>query len=241
MTSGLARNSRKETGNILLIVLIGIALFAALLFVMGRSNRYDTGATENAALAAQEITSYADKINNAVQNVMNENGCLATQVSFQNTTVGGYTNGAANKCMIFDPAGGALVFQTPPLAAIDTAAATAAGSALAGNYYFEGNACVTNAGTGPPGSACSAANSELLIIMPWVTQTVCEQINWITMKSTTIPTVAAATFDGTQFAGSYGGSFTITTSGTTYPSGCYQSSSSPPGTGYHFYYVLVAR
>ena len=244
MISTSIKKSGAAAGNILLYVLIGIALFAALMFTITRENRYDVGAVENAALYAQQITSYADKVNGAVQNVMMQNGCLASQISFQNSTVAGYTNGALNKCMIFDTAGGGMAFQIPPAQAVDNAAATAASSALAGNYYFEGNACVTNAGTGPEtsnGAACSSSNSELLLIMPWVTQAVCAQIDQITMNTTTIPTVSAATFDGTKFTGTFAGTYTITTSGTTYPSGCYQSSSSPPGTGYHFYSVLLPR
>jgi hypothetical protein len=227
----------------LLIVLIGIALFAALSFAITRNNRYDTGASENAAIQAQQITSYAEKINGAVQNIMLQNHCLASQISFANSTVAGYTNGANTSCQVFDQtgAGGGMIFQTPPPPAIDTASATTAGSALAGNYLFEGNLCVSDSGTGPPNAACSASNAELIFIMPWVTQAVCAQIDWIAMKSTTIPTVSAATFDGTKFTGTFAGTYTITTSGTTFPSGCYQSSSSPPGTGYHFYEVLIAN
>ncbi len=237
---------RKASGNILLIVLIGIGLFAALMFFLSRDKSYDAGAAENAALEVQQITAYAEKINGAVQNVMLQNHCLVTQISFQNTTVAGYTNGANTACMIFDLAGGGMIFQTPPTAAVDNAAATAAGSALAGNYYFEGNGCVNNAGTGPTdngsGPACAATNADLILVMPFVTQTVCAQINQITMNSTTIPTVTAATFDGTKFTGTYAGTYTIgVASGTTYPSGCYHTSASPPGTGYHFYSVLTAN
>ena len=237
-------------GNMLLLVLIGIALFAALMFVITRENRYDVGATEDAALYAQQITSYAEKINGAVQNVMMQNHCLASQISLANATVSGYTNGANTSCMIFDQtgAGGGMNFQSPPPQAVDNVSFAAAGSPAAtqaGKYLFEGNVCVTHSGTG-----CSASVSELVLVMPWVTKSVCAAIDWITMKSTTIPTIATTTFDGTKFTGTYTNTYTITTnvptynpSGTTtYPNGCYyQSTGSDPGTGYHFYYVLVAN
>src|SRR3954463_559580 len=96
-----AFSARNQAGNVLLYVLIGIALFAALMFAISRNNRYDTGTVEHAALDAQQIVSYAEKIRNAVEVVMQQNNCLATQVSFENSTVGGYTNGSNNLCQIF--------------------------------------------------------------------------------------------------------------------------------------------
>lgn len=222
------------SGNILLYVLIGIVLFAALMFVLTRENRYDTGSTENAALNAQQITSYAEKVNSTVQNLIMQNHCLPTKISFENSIVSGYTNGANKNCQIFDQTGkgGGLTFETPPAAAIDTAAATAAGSSLGGNYAFEGNVVVTNAGT---------SDGSLIFVMPFVTQAVCAQINQITSGSTTIPTVSADAFDGTKFTGTFAATFTLTTSGTTGTSGCFQSASYKPGAGYHFYSVLVAN
>jgi len=233
-----------QAGNALLIVLIGIALFAALMFFLSRDKSSDSGSAENAAMYAQQITSYAEKIHGAVQSVLLQNNCLATQVSFENSTAAGYTNGANALCKIFDTNGGGMTYQVPPVQAVDNAAATAASSALAGSYYFEGNACVLNAGTGPAtanGAACSSGNAEILFVMPFVTQAVCAQINQITTNSTTIPTVSADAFNGGKFTGTFAGTYTITTSGTTYPSACFQSSGSAPGTGYHFYAVLSAR
>jgi hypothetical protein len=236
------------SGNMLLIVLIGIALFAALMFVITRENRYDTGVSEKAALDAQQITTYADKVNGAVQNLMVQNHCLATQISF--------TNGASGKCAIFDSTGigGGMIVQSPPAEAVDTTSATTASWTLPDSYVFEGNVCVEGIGTGPApanGSACSATTAELVFIMPFVTQAVCAQINQITMNSTTIPTIATTTFDGTTFTGTFAGTYTISTgvgtdsahtNGLSFASGCYyQSTATHPGIGYHFYEVLATN
>jgi hypothetical protein len=236
------RKNKAEAGNAILIVLIAIALFVALIFFLSKSSSYTRGETEFAALRAQEITTYAEKVGNAVQSMMMTNGCLAAQISFENA--GDYINASSgNLCKVFHTNGGGMKFLTPPAESIDTAAAAAAGSALAGNYYFEGNACVTGMGTGPAASACSATTAELLIILPWVKEDVCRQINQIAMNSTDIPSVSAATFNGAKFTGTYAGSYTITTSGTTQRSGCYSSTAqaSPAGTGYHYYAVLLAQ
>jgi hypothetical protein len=232
MTQRFSTKNHPASGNILLIILIAIGLFAALMFAISRNDRYDANGTEHAALDAQQITSYADKINAAVQTDMMQNGSLVSQVNLQNTTVGGYNNGSANKCMVFDPEGGVLTYQAPPAEAVDTAAASAASSTLGGKYAFEGNVIVTNAGT---------TAADLIIVMPFVTEKVCEQINQITSNTTAIPTVSADAFDGTKFIGSFANTFTLTTSTTTGSSGCFQSSGSKPGAGYHFYEVLVAQ
>jgi hypothetical protein len=225
----------KVSGNIMLYVLIGIALFAALSFVISRENKYDSGSSEKAALDAAQITSYAEKINGVVQNLMVQNHCRATQISF--------TNPASGSCQVFDQsgAGGGMVLQTPPAEAVDNQSFVAAGSPAAtqaGKYIFEGNVCVSNIGT-----SCAASGSALVFIMPWVTQAVCAQINQITSNSTTIPTVSANSFDGTTFIGTFATTYTLTTSGTTNTSGCFKSTAqtNPPGTGYHYYSVLQAN
>lgn len=223
MTS--SQNS-KQSGNALLIIMIGVALFAALMMVITRNNRYDTGSTEKAAIDAQLITSYADKINGAVQSLMLQNRCMASQLGFSSTGSG--------TCQVYDHsgAGGGMTYQTPPAEAVDTASATADGSSLAGSYYVEGNVVVTNAGSTSP---------DLIFVMPFVTQAVCAQINQITSNSTSIPTVAADAFDGTTYTGTYASTYTLTTSGTTNSSGCFQSTGSKPGAGYHYYSVLIAN
>lgn len=229
-----------QSGNVLFFILIGIALFAALMFTLTRGKSPDLGAAENDALVAQEIASYADKINSAVQNIMLQNGCSETQISFENSTVAGYTNAAAAaKCKIFDTAGGGMAFATPPAKAVDSNSATAASSTLAGNYFFSGNICVDGVATGT--GACAAGNAELVLVLPWVTEAICEQLDQIALNTTSIPADAGTSFDGTKFTGTFAGSYTIGLTGNPH-SGCYQSSSSsPPGAGYHYYQVLIAR
>jgi hypothetical protein len=218
--------NRNDSGNMLLLILIGIGLFAALAMTITRNNRYDTGSTEQAALNAQLITSYAEKVSGTIQVLMTQNRCLSSQLAF--------ANGSSGLCQVFDQSGtgGGLPYQTPPAAAVDTAAATAAGSALAGSYYYEGNAAVTNAGS---------SSGDLIFVMPFVTQIVCAQINQITSNSTAIPTVAADAFDGVTYSGAFSTAYTLTTSGTTNSSGCFKSTGTKPGTGYHYYSVLLAN
>ncbi len=235
-----------EAGNAMLYVLIGIALFVALVFTFTKSSRFSKISTEDAILQAQAITSYADKINGAVQSAMLQSGCLSSQISFENSTVAGYTNAGApanKKCNIFDLAGGGMNYEAPPAAAIDTVAATAAGFPV--SYLFSGNVCVDNIGTGPLATCASdgLGNEELLLIVPFVNATVCAAINKVLENKTPMLQDSGGSFDGTKFTGTFADGFALGDGGfTTYPTGCFQSTGGgSPGNGYHFYTVLLAR
>ena len=241
----------KQAGNVMLYVLIGVILFAALIFTVARSDRSSSIASdENNILYAQAITSYADKINGAVQNVMLQNGCLGSQISFENTVVAGYTNGASpvnKKCNIFNSAGGGMNFEKPPAAALDTAAAAASAfpaGGLVGDFFFTGNVCVDGVGTGPI-ATCSGdglPNEELLLVLPWVNASVCAAINKLLENSAPMLQDSDGSYDTTKFTGTYPDGFALGKSGfTAYHAGCYQSTGGSPGNGYHFYYTLLAR
>jgi hypothetical protein len=242
-----------QTGNAMIYVLIAVALFTALSFTVSRTTKTSGNLSmEKATLAAQQIISYAEKINGAVQNLMLQNSCLGTQISFENATMAGYTNAAApanKKCHIFDLAGGGMNFEMPDGDALDTVAAAASAfpaGALVGNYFFTGKVCVDNVGSGPVATCATdgLSNEELLLILPWVSQSVCTAINTILKNSAAILQDNDGSFDNTKFTGTYADGFAIGRAGfTTYPNGCYQSTAagSSPGVGYHFYYTLLAR
>jgi hypothetical protein len=251
------KNDNTMAGSAMIYVLIAIVLFVALALTVTKSTRTGKMSLEDALLQAQNITSYADKINGAVQNVMLQNSCLASQINFANSTIAGYTNAGApvnKKCDIFDPAGGGMIYQAPPTAALDTVAAAASAfpaGAMVGQYLFHGKTCVTKMGTGAT-SACAGDatdNEELLLIMPWVTATVCTAINQVLEipgnTVATIPTDNTGSFDETKFTGSFteGKAIGTATWDPPNPAGCFQSTAagSSPGLGYHFYYILLAR
>lgn len=235
MAAGHFRQSGTAAGNALLIVLIGIILFAALMFALTRNRPSGALSAENATLYAQQITSYADKMAGAVQSVMLLNGCLGTQINFANTTVGGYTNASApanKKCDIFDAKGGGMNFEAPPPEALTTA----------GNYFFAGNVCVDNMGTGPA-ATCSGdglANEDLVMFLPFVSLEVCEAINR-TLENTAAMLEDGNGFDNsTKFTGTYVDGFDL--GATTYSAACYKSTGGILGNNkYHFYYVLSPR
>lgn len=243
-----------QKGNAMMFVLIGIALFAALTFTFSRSTRNSKISLEDAQFAAQQIIGFAQKVSRGMETVSFNNDCLSSQISFENTTVAGYTNAAApanKKCHIFDSAGGGTTYEAPPTVALDTASAATASAvplatgALVGQYLFTGRVCVDGQGTGALATCAADAlsNEELLLIMPWVSLEVCTTINSILGNSAAILQEPNSSFDATKFTGAFADGYALGQVGfTTYKIGCYQSTSAAtPGAGYHFYAVLLAR
>lgn len=244
------KNSSAQAGNALVFVFIGIVLFAALTYTFYRASRSPGKLSLAETLPlAQQIVAYAERVDGAVQNVMLQNGCLESQISFDNAVVA-YPNGDApvnKKCNIFDLAGGGLHFEPPPAEVLDTEAAGVADDTfpagfLVGQYIFRGNICVDNIGTGVL-NACAPEKAELLMMLPWVTKEICEAINQVLKHDNNMVVDTDGSFDDTKFDGSFDDAYTIGANGeTTFRAGCYHSTGvTSPGIGYHFYYTLLAR
>ena len=111
-----------QKGNILFLILIAVALFAALSYAVTRSGRNsDTISDKKAEILANEVLQFLTEVGNAVNKVMLINGCKDTQLNFYNevyTDTSGTILTPANhnpnsppdkRCHIFDPAGGGVV------------------------------------------------------------------------------------------------------------------------------------
>lgn len=103
-----------ESGNVLFLIFLGIALLAALTFTFTQGSR--TGAQnltrEQTSLAATEIIAYGNTIADAVQR-LKLRGCSDTEISFENNFVGGYTNGTDTGCQVFHNDGGNINYMAP--------------------------------------------------------------------------------------------------------------------------------
>ncbi len=237
------KKNNRSNGNILFMLLISIGLFAALSYTIARSSRtvsYSVDSDYNARV--QEIITYAEKVSSAIARLRFENDCKASMVSFSQEDGDDYTNPNApssHKCDVFNYLGGGIKALTPPDTILDEKHKTDVGY---GEYIYTGNICVDKIGTGVADGCASDSveNEELLVIVPWVKQNVCEIINGI-MKNPNMPEDEGSSFDGTKFTGTLEDGFALNNSkGTMYNIGCF-SSSSIPGEGYHFYYTLIEK
>jgi hypothetical protein len=107
----------KENGNILFLILIAVALFAALSYAVTSTSRSGEGgiSADKAKLAATELMQYATQMSQAVNRLRVINGCTPTQISFERDPFDGsdtqYLNPNApsdKRCHVFHSKGGGM-------------------------------------------------------------------------------------------------------------------------------------
>jgi hypothetical protein len=110
----------KQQGNILFLILIAVALFAALSYAITGSSRSggDTISKDKAKIAAAEIVQYGTQLEQAVTRLKVINGCSDTQLSFERVPFDGSDTAYLNpnaplnfKCHVFHPAGGGVSYR----------------------------------------------------------------------------------------------------------------------------------
>jgi hypothetical protein len=111
-----ARNP--ESGNAFYVILIGIILFAALMFVFTQNARQGSGnlSLKEAQLDADDVLSFAQQVERGVSHVY-ANDCSEDGLNFDQTYVTGYTNTNApsdGHCTIFSTTGGGIDWRAPP-------------------------------------------------------------------------------------------------------------------------------
>jgi hypothetical protein len=246
-----------QRGSVIIWILIGVALFAGLSYAVSGMLRNDGGSTkiaeEKAGLIASEILDYARSMRQTAQ-VLKISGCAETDISFENDTVAGYEFGTPgpDKCRVFRTPGGALNYVVPSSEWLDSANAA---QARYGEWYFLGETCVYDVGTGSTDCATTGATSdnELVAVLPWIKESLCVAINdrlGITNPSGRPPQIAASAWAAgmPKFTGSYVSSANAIQSVTSgvailkgQLAGCLRGHTSPPDNTYHFYQVLLAR
>lgn len=240
-----------QKGNVLFLILIAVALFAALSYAVTQSSRSsgDGVAKDKARLIASQIIQYGTDVEQAVTRLRLVNRCSDTQINFKNQVVLTYDNTTAptdGRCDVFGANGGALSWQDPPKNATTNNNA----------WIFTGANPVSNVGSGSqnisspscPGSDPKSC-SELVMILQNLDKTVCLEINkklGIKERSTDSPPQDDGTVTMTPFVGSY----TLTTalgdvSGSALLHGklsaCFEGGTSPAAGTYHYYHVLITR
>jgi hypothetical protein len=242
------RNSAKnrESGNVLIFILIAVALFGALSFVMSDGSRVGQGmvGSEQDKLAASEILNYAGQVRDAVK-MLRVKGCSDTQISFHSalTPNNNNTNAPADfSCHVFHQKGGGMNFVMPPGIYTQQRAPVVS---------FDANSCVYNIGTGT--TSCDVANVDLLIDMLPLTRDVCVAINNAlgigepNAEPANAVTSPALMDENYPFNGTYGPASRERIGHETgsplagKPTGCYKGASGYATNMYVFYQVLIAR
>ncbi len=226
-----------QRGNVLVIILIAVALFAALSFVV--SNMMRGGASigrEKSGIYASEILTYAQSLSEAVRMVRISNGCEDTDISFENNIVAGYEHSpvATDDCKIFHSSGGGVSYIKP---------SPDVNEGL--DWMFTGDNDGYDIGTQCDNASCA----DLIAILPEVSSDICIEINkkLNISSANNYMTQEDDSFAVVPFQDTYSYSARISDNAGLAAlngkySGCFEGKDSPQSAGkYYFYQVLLAR
>lgn len=155
-------NKRKnESGNVLFLILIAVALFAALSYAVTQSTRSGGGSTEReqAILGSASMTQHPTAMRTAIVRMILA-GTDIDDLAFNDPA--NFTGISTNR-LVFHPQGGGAVFQTAP-------AELMTGNNQ-GDWFYNGNWDVPEIGIDGVGG------NEITAFLPGVSQSVCRQIN----------------------------------------------------------------
>ena len=237
----------QESGNVLFLILIAVALFAALSYAVTQSSRSGAGDanSETNLISSASLTQYPASIRTAIIRMIISNNVSATTLNFDPPP---YTNLSTNTLKaqgVFYPStdstapgGGATYAEAPADVMADN---------NPGTWYFSGSYAVENLGLASAGSG-----NEIVAFLPGIKEAICTKINDelgipttdriltpdidVTAAAVqmdydyTFPTTTTATIGTTGGAASFDGQ----------PFGCFQDNNLAT-TEYVYYHVLVER
>jgi hypothetical protein len=248
------QNRQNESGNVLFLILIAVALFAALSYAVTQSTRSGSGTTERETilLNSASLTQYPTSLRTAVVRMVLA-GLDIGQIGFDAPGSAGF-GGASAANQVFHPQGGGAVFQAPP-AEVMTAG-------VANEWTYNGNFEVPRIGQ------TGAGGNDLIAFLPGVTVGVCRRLNEeLGVPSSTagvgtytneVPAYNAANDNtaGTGYTFLLGQTFPTTAVAAAniitndtgndgdfagQPAGCFYDSNFNTSGGYIFYSVLLER
>ncbi len=231
-----------QSGNIFLIILLGVALFAALSFSVSRglqSTNTSTLSDREIKLAVSDLLSYAQRVSQGVDRVR-RNGCSENDISFYMPGIPeltGYEHATEveDRCKVFHPDGGGATYRAPM-----------EGVNNGGPWYFLSNRVGNFGNSVNTGTAAE----DLTLILRGVDIKVCDQINAETNGFDIWESGGNHNAFGPsppnliRFTGSYDAGFAGINRGSNNPpeTGCFCDGSSPCNNNIrHFYSVLLTR
>ena len=228
----MKKNHNSQSGNVLIIVLIGVVLFSALSITVARSMNDDSTrkmSEREVELAVADIINFASAVERGVNQMLRHN-ISESDISFQNNVDSGYVNANCSdtKCRIFHPDGGGISWLNPPADVNDGTI-----------WSFNARNLITGLGCDTEsGDRCT----ELTMFLPNLYLDICQEINEKAGISVTTPPTDSdnAISDALKHTGDFTYANTIDDSGNTLlgkKTGCVQETA---GT-YLFYHVLLVR
>jgi len=251
---------RGERGNVLFLILIAVALFAALSYAVTSSSRSGGGSAdgESTLVNSAQITQYPASVRTALVR-MTIGGVDATQVEFDPpvdfASLTDTDPGAGTKYSygVFHPDGGGATYVTTPPDTMD--------AGTQGTWLFNSDYQVTNIGTSP----ATNAGNDIIAFLPGTALSVCKRLNTELGITTTtagwtdtdangvpgagvlianIPTAAMNQDGGNQGIDPYAATRVIGGVFTGQPYGCFDADDATAGSASGdlvYYHVLLER
>ena len=156
-----------QSGNILFLILIAVALFAALSYAVTQSTRSGTGSSnkEQMAINIAQLTQYPVGVRTAVVRMV-IGGIDPTDLEFNAPSV--FDDLTSTKVGVFHPDGGGATYILPPDALVQGT------SPVSNQWFFNADFEVLNLGTSVSGDL---AGNEYIALLPGISDSACDRIN----------------------------------------------------------------
>ncbi len=237
---------QSERGNVLFLILIAVALFAALSYAVTQSTRSGGGdaSRETNLVNSAQITQYPAALKTSIVRMMVSSGTAPLALVFNPASVAIPSTQAANTAVFLaGSTGGGATYQLAPRAVLGSG--TQPSGITPGQWVFNAENQIANIGTTNGTGAPNAGSADVIAFLPNVTLALCEEIHRQLGLSTTIPTETSIDFTTLMETGLGSATQRSTLGGNTIdqaplsgqPQGCFQQ----PANTYIYYQVLVER
>lgn len=239
MQVNTVKKNTNESGNVLFLILIAVALFAALSYAVTQSTRSggDGATSETSLINSAQVTQYPATVRTAIIRLIIK-GNDYQEFEFNPPSLYSDCTAAFANC-VFHPSGGGATYVEAP------ANIMATGSN--GTWHYNMNFEVVNIGTSVAGDD---QGNEVIAFLPGLTRNLCDRINeelGITGDTTAGSDLSTEyeedmhhdySLPGTETV--LGGAATSTEGLAGQPFGCFQNDASNSGE-YVYYHVLFEQ
>lgn len=228
---------RNDAGNVLFLILIAVALFAALSYAVTQSTRSGGGdaSSETNLVNSAQITQYPASVKTAITRMIISSSIDPTTLEFNPPA--DFADLSASDHGVFHPQGGGASYILAPDAVVE--------AAINANktWVFNGENEILNIGTN---GAPTVSSADIIAFLPGTKLAICQSIHSKLGLSTTIPDLSAAGIDfATDMVSVGGAGATIAAGGGIIthatldgqPQGCFLGAAN----NYVYYHVLVER
>ncbi|MCB1531841.1 MAG: hypothetical protein KDJ35_03125 [Alphaproteobacteria bacterium] len=164
------QNRVSESGNVLFLILIAVALFAALSYAVTQSTRTGGGSGDNetALISSAQLTQYPATVRTSVVRMI-IGGTDIGNLEFNDPSE--FSNLGSNPVGVFHPSGGGATYSSAPGEMMD--------DGNPGTWVFNAENEIYYLGTtneAAPGTPLSTT-ADVIAFLPGITETLCSRIN----------------------------------------------------------------